>query len=96
MPCIALSEDQARALTALKADPKDVCYRPAHSVTDYERQYAVWVDSNRRKYGPYGILFSDLSDLTWKALGHPGLDDDAQRPVSAAAGELYSDPRIDM
>jgi hypothetical protein len=29
-------------------------------------------------------------------LGHPGLDDDAQRPVSAAAGELYSDPRIDM
>jgi hypothetical protein len=96
MPCIALSEDQVRSLGALKADPKDVYYRPAHSIADYERQYNFWVEHNKATDGPYSISLSDQADLTWKALGHPSLDDNAQSPVTAAAVELYSHAQISM
>jgi hypothetical protein len=96
MPCIALSEDQVRSLGALKVDPKDVYYRPTHSIADYERQDNIWVEQNKATDGPYSISLSDQADLTWKALGHPSLDADAQSPVTASAVELYSLAKIDM
>ncbi|KAH6878140.1 hypothetical protein BKA58DRAFT_376586 [Alternaria rosae] len=89
MPCIGLSEDQTVPLEPLQVDTKDVFYRPRHSLSDYERQYAAWLGQSKMLAGPYHVHLAEVDTLTWAGLGHPDLDQAKPLDVSSIAMDLY-------